>query len=348
MKSIVLERHGSIEELKLHSHKDSGYLKEEEIKINIKYCALNHLDLWLRKGGTGDHISLPRIPGSDIAGVVVDKGKSVTHLEIGDGVLVYPGFGCGYCTACINGTESLCKQFKVIGYNVDGGYSEFTIVKAKYAVAIPKDDLKRWAAVPVSYITAWNALVTKGKLSASDTVAIWGATGGLGYAAASIAQGFGARVVGIVSTKRKAKFLKVNGFNGEIIVRSDLLIKDLKELTNNNGVDLVLDHVGKDTWVNSMKMLAKGGRLAFCGVTTGAIAETDLRLIFGKQLTITGSWMGNHSDFIKVVDFLKSNPKLFPHIHKTMKLEEVGEAQSILEEGAHLGKIVLEIGKGEE
>ncbi|WP_257347265.1 zinc-binding dehydrogenase [Pseudalkalibacillus decolorationis] len=343
MRSVILEEHGSIEQLKVSTTSQNNLLKEDEIRVRVKYCALNHLDLWLRRGGTGDKLSLPRVPGSDIAGLIVDKGSAVGHLNVGEAVLIYPGLGCGYCKACLGGRESQCHEFKVVGYNIDGGYSEFITVNMKQVVEIPEDNLEKWAAVPISYITAWNALVTKSKLNANDTLVIWGATGGLGFAAASIAQGIGAKVIGIVGSEEKAEFLNHYGFSGEIVVRSDSVVKDIRNLTANEGVDVVLDHVGKQTWSKSLKMLKTGGRLAFCGVTTGPKTETDLRYIFGKQLTITGSWMGNQSDFIEVVEFLKMRLNLLPYIYQVLNLEDVGEAHSLMERGDHVGKILLKI-----
>ncbi|WP_261131699.1 zinc-binding dehydrogenase [Bacillus sp. Marseille-Q3570] len=343
MKTVILEEHGSVDQLKIHSVNLKSKLQADEVRINVKYCALNHLDIWLRRGGNGDKLNLPRIPGSDIAGIVVEKGDAVNHLEIGNAVLVYPGTSCGHCSACMKGFESQCYDFKVVGYNVDGGYTEYITVSSMNVLSVSSELLEKWAAVPISYITAWNALITKAKLNANDTVAIWGATGGLGLSAVRIAQGIGAKVIAIVGSDDKAEFLNRVGFEGEVVVRSERLTKDIRKLTDNKGVDVVLDHVGKKTWSSSLKMLKRGGRLAFCGVTTGAIAETDLRYIFGKQLTITGTWMGNRSDFVAVIDFLKSRPHLLPYIYQIINLEEVGEAHSLMEQGNHIGKILLRI-----
>lgn len=344
MRSVVLEQHGAVDQLKVKEQEGNQILKPDEIRVQVEYCALNHLDLWLRKGGTGDRLDLPRIPGSDIAGFVSDIGTEITHLHPGDPVLIYPGTACGQCSSCLHGKESMCAEFRVVGYNTDGGYTESINVKANHVIKIPDDNLNQWAAVPVTYITAWNALVTKAKISAKDTVAIWGASGGLGYAAASIAKGFGARVICIVGSEDKARFLLEQGFE-EVIIRSDEIVKDIRFNTNNNGVDVVLDHVGKHTWKYSLKMLKKGGRLAFCGVTTGPKAETDLRYIFAKQLAIYGSWMGDRADFDEVVQFLKPRPDLLPYVYQTYPLEDVGKAQHALEHGKHTGKILLKVSK---
>ena len=343
MRGIVLEEHGGLDRLLYKDTLDMPPLEENEIRIQVQYCGLNHLDIWLRKGGTGDKLFLPRIPGSDVAGMVTDTGDKVTHVSPGDPVVLYPGKGCGQCKACSKGRETLCKQFEVLGYNSNGGYADFVTIEGKRAVKITDGKMKEWAGVPVAYVTAWNALVTKGKMTAKDTVVIWGASGGLGYAALSIARAFGARVIGIVSSEEKINFLRGQGFTDvEFVVRGQETRRQIWELTNKAGADLVLDHVGRKTFNESLQMLARGGRLAFCGITTGPIAEVDLRLIFGKQITITGSWMGDLHDFHEVVAFLQRT-NAFPYIDKVFPLEQAREAQAALEEGSHIGKVILQV-----
>ncbi len=343
MKGVILEEHGELDQLLYKENLRINDIKDDEIRVQVKYCGLNHLDVWLRKGGTGDRLSLPRIPGSDVVGVVAEKGRDVTNVTAGDTVVLYPGKGCGQCDACSKGRETLCKRFEVLGYNNDGGYCEYVQIQSKRAIKVTKDMLKEWAGVPVAYVTAWNALVTKGKMTAKDTVVIWGASGGLGYAALSIAKAFGAKAIGIVSSEDKIAFLKEKGFdNVEFIIRDSEVGKRIRELTNKAGADLVLDHVGRKTFNESLRMLARGGRLAVCGITTGPIADVDLRLIFGKQITISGSWMGDLHDFHEVVQFLLRT-KAFPHIDEMFPLKEVKKAQQTLEEGKHIGKIILQI-----
>ncbi|WP_232699476.1 zinc-binding dehydrogenase [Brevibacillus daliensis] len=341
MKAIVVEQHGEIDQLTLHQDYSVPKLGAKDARICIKYCALNHLDLWLRRGGTGDRLTLPRISGSDIVGIVEEIGDEVRHLKVGQSVLIYPGFGCGNCEACATGKETMCRQFQIIGYHVDGGYADFVTVPASCAVPIEANDLSRWAAVPVSYITAWNALVTKGGLHINDTVVIWGAAGGIGYAALQIASGIGAEVIAIVGSPDKAAFLQEQGFTGHILTRDKNLSEEIRKLTQKRGATMVLDHVGAKTWQQSISFLSRGGRLITCGVTTGYKSEIDIRQIFGKQISIYGSWMGDRSDFLQVVSFLQKNPSHLPYLYQEFALEEAREAQECLEKGNHVGKIVL-------
>ncbi|MEI3611292.1 zinc-binding dehydrogenase [Pseudogracilibacillus sp. SO30301A] len=343
MKGIVLHEHGGIEQLSYEEDIELKPLKADEVRVQVKYCGLNHLDIWLRKGGTGDRLSLPQIPGSDVVGIIHEVGNKVNHVDVGDAVVLYPGKGCGSCSSCIKGRETLCQHFEVLGYNNDGGYAEYVTIQGKRAVKITNDELRSWSGVPIAYVTAWNALVTKGKMTANDTVFIWGASGGLGYAALSIAKAIGANVIGIVSSKEKKEFLQEKGFTDvSFIVRDEDIVKQVREITNKVGADIVLDHVGRKTFNDSLRMLARGGRLAFCGITTGPFTEVDLRLIFGKQLTITGSWMGDLQDFHEVVNLIEKK-NAFPHIHQEFLLIEAGKAQASLEAGDHIGKIILKV-----
>ncbi|QVQ51586.1 alcohol dehydrogenase catalytic domain-containing protein [Spiractinospora alimapuensis] len=314
-----------------------------EVVVDVSHCGLNHLDLWLKQGGTGDTLSLPRIPGADVTGRVARVGADVTTVRVGDPVVLYPGSSCGACAECAEGVESACPRFQVMGYQFDGGYAQQVLTDHRNAVVLPDGADRRWAGVPVSYVTAWNALVTKSGLTERDTVVIWGATGGLGNAALRIAEGVGAHAIAIVGSENKAAWLRDHGFDGTTIVRSDRVAKDVRAACPGRGASVVLDHVGASTWMSSMKMLAPRGRLAFCGVTSGYEAVTDLRHVFGKQLSIHGSWMGNRHDLAEVVAFLRDRPQALPVIDREFPLVEAAAAQAHMESGDHLAKNLLTI-----
>lgn len=314
-----------------------------EIVVDVTHCGLNHLDLWLKQGGTGDTLSLPRIPGADVKGRVTRVGADVTTVRVGDPVVLYPGSSCGECAECAAGVESACPRFHVMGYQFDGGYAQRVLTDGRNAVVLPDDADRRWAGVPVSYVTAWNALVTKSGLTERDTVVIWGATGGLGNAALRIAEGIGAQAIAIVGSQDKATWLRDHGFDGTTIVRTDRVAKDVRAACPGRGASVVLDHVGASTWMSSMKMLAPRGRLAFCGVTSGYEAVTDLRHVFGKQLSIHGSWMGNRHDLAEVVAFLRDRPQALPFVDREFPLRDAAAAQAHMESGDHLAKNLLKI-----
>ncbi|MET0479934.1 MAG: zinc-binding dehydrogenase [Mycetocola sp.] len=312
-----------------------------EVVVNVLAAGLNHLDLWLQQGETGDSLSLPRVPGTDVLGEVVALGEGAAAELLGERVLVYPGRSCGACDFCQTGHPSACRRFEIMGYSYDGGYTEQIAVPAASVVPVGADAPLSWAAVPVSYITAWNALVVKGGLTAGKVVAIWGATGGLGNAAVKIAEALGAHVVAIVGSEEKALWLSASGFSGDILVRGDDLVKRVRAVTGGRGVDLVLDHVGSATWNDSLRMLAVRGHLAFCGVTTGYSVETDLRQIFGKQLTIAGTWIGDPADLEAVVSLLQKHPDALPVVQNSFTLDDAAAAQETLADPSGNGKTIL-------
>ncbi|MFI9627453.1 zinc-binding dehydrogenase [Streptomyces sp. NPDC052042] len=338
MKVQVQEEHDAPLVLR---ERDEPAVGAGEVRVRVIAAGLNHLDLWLRQGGTGDAITLPRVPGSDVFGTVVETGDGVPSDLLGTRVVVYPGRACDKCHHCAAGHPSACRAFRILGYQYDGGYAQSVVVPAGSVVPLPHDAPREWAAVPVSYITAWNALVAKGGLKADDVVAVWGATGGLGNAAVRIARAIGAHVVALVGSDEKASWLSATGFDGDIVVREDDVVRRVRATTDGRGVDMVLDHVGAATWNASLRMLAVRGHLAFCGVTTGHSVEMDLRPVFGKQLTVAGSWMGDAADLAAAVALLRDHPEALPVIENSFSLDDAGSAQEALSDPAGNGKIIL-------
>lgn len=311
-----------------------------EVLMRVLGCGLNHLDLWLRQGETGDELSLPRIPGTDVLAVVESVGTDVDEPLIGTHALVYPGRSCGQCEHCLAGNTSACRQFEILGYNIDGGYAEYVVAPAASLVPVPEGDLS-WSAVPVAYITAWNALVTKGNLRTGLSIAIWGAAGGLGNAALRLALALGAKPIAIVGDVSKERWLRSTGFEGPIVVRGDNVVREVRAHTGKRGVDMVLDHVGGQTFQQSLGMLAAGGHLAFCGVTSGHFAQIDLRRIFGRQLTIAGTWIGNLKDLEAVVDLLRKHPEALPTVIARFDLDDATIAQDEASDPGRVGKVIL-------
>lgn len=321
-------------------HADTPAPGPSEVRVKVVGCGLNHLDLWLRQGGTGDSLTLPRIPGTDVLGIVESVGTDVDASLIGTRALIYPGRSCGLCEHCSASNESACRHFEILGYNVDGGYAEYVVAPASTLVPVPDDDLS-WAAVPVAYITAWNALVAKGGLAPEQTIAIWGAAGGLGNAALRLALALGADPIAIVGDSHKETWLRSTGFDGPIVIRTQNVVREVRALTGKRGVDMVLDHVGAQTFEQSLGMLAARGHLAFCGVTSGHSAQIDLRRIFGRQLTIAGTWIGDRTDLEGVVNLLSTHPTALPTITARFGLEDAPSAQDEVSDPGRVGKVVL-------
>jgi len=340
VKAVVFYEHGGTDKLRYEDRPDP-VVKDNEVLIRVKACALNHLDLWGRKGLPGVQIPLPHISGSDICGEVVGTGKHVTKARPGDVVMVSPGLSCGMCEYCLSGRDSMCRSYKIIGYLVDGGYAE--LVSAPEVNLIPKPDWlkpEEAAAIPLVFMTAWHMLVSRAGISPGEVVLILGAGSGVGTAAIQIAKLCGAHVIATAGSQEKLELAKALGADDVINHNQQDITEEARKLTGKRGVDVVFEHVGSATWEKSIKALAVGGRLATCGATTGYVGQTDIRYVYSRQLSILGSYMASKAELLKVVD-LVGQRRLKPVVDKVYPLADAAKAQDRMEKREHFGKIVL-------
>ncbi len=340
MKAVVFHEHGGVDRLRYEDRPDA-VVKDNEVLVRVRACALNHLDIWGRIGLPGIHIPLPHISGSDICGEVVSTGRLVTRARSGDAVIVSPGLSCGVCEYCLSGRDSMCRSYKIIGYLVDGGYAELVSVPEVNIIPMPE-----WlkpeeaAAVPLVFMTAWHMLVTKAEVSPGEYVLVLGAGSGVGSAAIQIAKLFGARVIATAGSEGKLRLAKILGAD-ELVNHSEQdLAAEARRITEKRGVDIVFEHVGSATWEKSVKALAAGGRLVTCGATTGYMGQTDIRYLYSRQLSILGSYMASKGELLKVIDLVNQR-RLKPVVDKVYPLAEAGKAQQRMEKREHFGKIVL-------
>jgi NADPH:quinone reductase-like Zn-dependent oxidoreductase len=309
-----------------------------EVRIAVRAAALNHLDLWARRGLPG--VPLPHIGGSDIAGIIDSRGDGVTHPAIGQPVVVNPTVSCGQCEWCRRGQDPLCVQFRIIGEHMDGGFAQFVVVPAANVLPLPDGyDIVRAAAAPLAFLTAWRGLVSRARLQRGETVLITGASGGVATAAVAIARHLGARVLAITRTEHveRLRQLDVN----EVFDRQDPdHRKRLFEATGRRGVDVIFDSVGQATWQDNIRSLVRGGRLVVYGATTGHAAATDLRFVFWKQVEILGTTMSNRHEF-EAVMALVLRGLLEPVVDGVWPLARMRELHQRLERGEQFGKIVV-------
>ena len=340
MKAVSISRHGGPEVLEF-GERPTPEPARGEIRVRVKACALNHLDLWVRQGLPGIEIPLPHILGSDIAGVVDKLGKSVTHPKIGTPVIITPGIGCGKCRYCVSGWTSLCDQFTIMGFRKDGGYAEYVVVGAKSVVPVSsRYSFEAWAATPLVFLTVYHMLVTRAGLKRGETVLIHATGSGIGSAAIQLAKHLGARVITTAGTDEKLAKGKKLGAWGLINYRKTDFAEEVKRLTKGKGAEVVFEHIGPETWTGSLASLAKGGRLVTCGATSGPKAEIDLRFLFMKQLSLLGSYMGGDGELRKVMHLI-SQGKLKPVVDTIFPLEEARQAHQKMESRDFFGKIVL-------
>src|SRR5436190_7167810 len=273
MKAIIFHQHGAPEVLKYKDAPEPS-IRPNEVIMRVKACALNHLDLWVRRGIPGVPIPLPHIPGSDVSGEIVQIGADVTVVRVGQKVVLAPGVTCGKCAACLSGQDNLCRQFTNLGYMIDGGCTEFVRAPEVNCLPYPENlTFEEAASIPLVFQTAWHMLVARAQLQPGEDVLVLGAGSGVGSAAIQIAKFFGTRVLATASSDEKLQKAKQLGADHFINHKIQKIRDEVHRITNKRCVDIVFEHVGTATWDDSLASLAAGGRLITCGATTGYDAK---------------------------------------------------------------------------
>jgi NADPH:quinone reductase-like Zn-dependent oxidoreductase len=338
MKAIVIREHGGLDKLRLEEI-PAPEISEREVLVRVKACALNHLDIWVRRGIPG--LNPPHTPGADVAGVVERIGAAVKDIKAGERVVLNPNLNCGECEYCQMGEDSLCIKYGILGEHAPGGYAEFVKIPARNVIRIPDHvSFDEAAAVPLVFMTAWRMVVTRAQVRPGEDLLVLAAGSGVGSAAIQIAKLCGARVIATASTDEK--LAKARELGADIVInyaKTDF-DKEVWKLTNRRGVDVVIESVGQATWPKSLRALARNGRLVTCGATTGPLGETDIRLIFWKQLQILGSTMGTRSELLDALKLVWAG-KLRPVIAGAFPLAEAAKAQEMLEKREQFGKLLL-------
>lgn len=315
---------------------------DDNVVIEVRAVGVNHLDVFLRQGIPGVTLPLPHIPGSDAAGVVRSAGPSANGtLATGTRVVVNPGIACGRCEFCSSGFGGQCVSYRVIGEHTRGSYATLLSAPARNVIPIPDTlSFEQAAAAPLVYMTAWSMLISKGRLRPGEDVLVLGAGSGVSTAAIQIARMVGCRVFAAASSEEKLE--RARSLGAEILINyvREEFDQVVRRVTGKRGVDVVVDHVGADTWVRSLRATRKGGRILTCGATTGPHPTTDLRHVFYRQLQIIGSTMGSDADFNDVMRCVFRG-QLEPVIDQVMPLSEVSRAHQRLEARDVFGKLVL-------
>jgi NADPH:quinone reductase-like Zn-dependent oxidoreductase len=305
----------------------------------VRACALNHLDIWNRRGVA--RIALPHILGADVAGEIVES--SDTAVAPGQRVMLQPGLSCGHCAACLDGRDNECPRYDVLGSQSEGGYAELVRVPVRNVIPLPDAiGFVEAAAFPLTFVTAWHMLITRARLRPGEDVLVLGAGSGVGQAAIQIAWLHGARVFATAGTDEKLGRARELGAHEVINHHTQDFPAEIRRFTNKRGVDVVIEHVGEATWERSLKCLARSGRLVTCGATTGYQAGIDLRFLFARQYSLMGSYMGTKGELLRAAQFFFSG-HLRPAIDRTFPLAEAAAAQDYLEAGKQFGKVVLEV-----
>lgn len=312
-----------------------------EVRLAVDAAAMNHLDLWIRRG-LPIETPMPHIGGSDIAGRVDAVGSGVEGVPPGTRVVVDPSIGYGWYEGEPAGPSIEEPPFRIIGEHTQGGFADYAVVPAENLLEIPDGFSSATAAAAgLAFVTAWRALVTRGGLRAGERVLVTGASGGVGTASVAIAVQAGAEVYAVTSGAENVQRIEDMGAHRVYDRKQVDFSRELWSDTRKRGVHLVYDTVGEAIWAECLRSLAVQGRLVTSGATTGSRGTTEIRLVFWKQLSIMGSTMGTPAEFRRVMRMVFSGA-LAPVIHETLPLAEARRAHEMLEAGAVFGKIVLE------
>jgi len=341
MKAVVFKEHGGPEKL---SYEDvpTPVIGPEEVLVRVKACALNHLDIWIRQGSPAYPMPLPHISGSDISGVVQEVGSQAGEVKVGDRVFVSPGLSCWRCEFCLAGRDNFCRTYSLIGAITHGGYAEYVKVPSRNVLPIPENlSFEQAASFPLVSVTASHMLFERARLQHGETVLIMGAGSGVGSMAVQLAKLAGARVIATVGSDEKIPKAVVLGADAVINHARENVAERVTLLTEERGVDVVIEHIGPEVWETCLRSLSKGGRLITCGATTGAEVKLDLRAVFSRQVTIKGSYMGKRAELVKSAE-LMGQKRLIPVIDRTFPLKDARAAQELMLSRKFFGKIVLQ------
>lgn len=341
MKAIRIHQHGGPEVLKIDDLPVPILEDAKSVLVKIKAAAMNHMDLWVRKGMPGVKIPLPIILGCEGAGVIEEAGAGVRNFKKGDEVVISPGTSCEQCESCLSGNDHYCRSYGIYGEHLDGAEVEYKVVPEGNLLPKPKNiSFEEAAAVPLTFLTAWQMLTDRGGIAPGKQVLILAAASGVGSAGVQIAKLFGARVIATVGSDEKAARVKALGADEIINHKKQDIADEVKRLTDRRGIDIVFEHVGAATWEKSLKSLAFGGRLVTCGATTGPEVKINLLHLFIKQQQILGSTMGPKGSLFKIMRLIEEK-RLLPVLDQVFPFSEIQKAHQRLEERAPFGKIVL-------
>ncbi len=342
MRAVVLRRHGDPSVLERADLPEPTAGPGQAV-VEVRACAVNRLDLWVRGGLPGVRLPLPLVLGSDIAGVVSAVGPGVDPAWIGREVVVSPGTSCGACESCLSGWDNLCPRYAILGEQIAGGYCERLAVPAANLLPKPAGlDFVAAAAVPLTFLTAWQMLVVRAQVRPGQSVLIHAVGSGVGVAGLQIARLHGARVIALASSEAKLQRARELGAEAAFLSGDGAWEKEVRALpwVGKRGVDVVFEHTGAATWEASLRVCRRGGAIVTCGASSGHAATTDLRHVFFRQLQILGSTMGSKSLLFPILGHVERGA-LRPIVDRTFPLDEAAEAHRYLDRREQFGKVVL-------
>jgi NADPH:quinone reductase-like Zn-dependent oxidoreductase len=288
-------------------------------------------------------VPLPHVLGNDIAGEIDSLPAPAEGLAAGQRVMVAPGTSCGRCDLCLSGEDNGCRTYRILGYQVHGGYAELVRVPLSNLIHLPDAiPFEEAAAFPLVFLTAWRMVVGRARVRPGEDVLVWAAGSGVGMAAVQVARLMGARVIATAGRVDKLERARALGADEVVDHHRQDVVAEVRRLTAKKGVEVVIEHVGQASWERSILCLANRGRLVTCGATTGPQGTTDLRHLFARQLSLLGSYMGSKAELHAAARHYFEG-RLRPVVHEVLALADARRAHEKIEASDHFGKLVLRV-----
>jgi NADPH:quinone reductase-like Zn-dependent oxidoreductase len=315
-----------------------------EVLVRVKAAALNHLDVWVRRGRPGAALENPLVVGSDAAGTIERAGPGVAGLSRGTEVVVNPGLSCGRCEFCRRGAHSECPEFKLLGFQRPGTCAEFVVVPAQNVEPKPRDLMwEEAAALPLSHLTAFHMLFERARFVPGETVLIHGIGGGVSLAALQWVRAAGGTAIVTSSSDEKLGRAEELGARFGVNYKTHADVAgEVRRHTGGRGVDVAFDTAGAVTLPISLAAVRRGGRIVTCGVTSGADATLNLQQLYWNHISLLGSTMGSQEDFRRMLRVV-AETRMKPVLDRVYPLNRYAEAARRMEEAAQFGKLVVTI-----
>jgi NADPH:quinone reductase-like Zn-dependent oxidoreductase len=340
--AMVLDRHGGPEVLERRTL-DLDPPGPCQARVRVHAVAMNHMDLWVRRGGPAFKLQYPHRLGCDLSGVVEELGPGARGVAVGDRVMVQPGLSCGICRACLSGRDNLCRSYRILGENAQGGYARHVNLPDVNLIKIGPDlGFTDAAALPLCTLTAWQMVFKKGAVKTGQTVVVHAAGSGVSSLAIKLCKMVGARVIATTGSPEKRARARALGADEVIVTSEQDYVGEIRRLTAKGGADVILDHVGGELFEKAVAAAAWGGRIVTCGATAGFTAKIDLRQVFFRQVEILGSTMGSKGDLLEALPMILDG-RLRATVDRVVPLWEARQAHEALENRQVFGKVVLSV-----
>ena len=340
MKAAFFKEHGGAEKLLYEDYRDPLPAPDEAV-VRVRACALNQVDMLLLDGRFPPPEGLPHVNGCEVAGTVEAWGAGVKGLAQGQRVIVFPGLACGSCEYCLRGERTVCVRYGYLGAHRDGGYAELVKAPARNLLPLPEAiSFEGGAALPMAMLTSWHALVAKAGLEPGQTVLVQAAGSGVGSAAIQIARLVGARVITTVGSDDKIEFAKALGAERVVNYRTQDFVEEVKRWTDKRGVDVVVEHIGGETFERSAYALTRLGTLVTIGSHDTHWGRLDLRHVYSKNLRIVGTNLGSILELRTILDYVVAG-RLQPVIDRAFPLAAARAAVQYVLDRKNQGKVLL-------